>query len=251
MNCPYVFKKCTKCDVWLVACNINFSKTKRGKYGLRSYCKKCQKKYREEHREEMIEYQKKYRKENKKKVSEYRKKYIEEHREELKQYYEERKEEYKRYYEENRGKILERKRKYREEHKEEILEYSKKYRQTPQGQVTHFNSNMKRRQTLQSQGKGMTVEQWVEMMEFFNWKCAYSNIPLNKNNRSIDHIKCLDNGGLNEIWNCVPMYKSYNSSKNTKDMLEWYQQQDFYSEERLQKIYEWQEYAYNKWNVNI
>ena len=92
------------------------------------------------------------------------------------------------------------------------------------------------------------------MMNFFEWKCAYSDIYIggkNQNIRSIDHIIALDNGGLNEIWNCIPMYRPYNSSKNTKDMLEWYQQQDFYSEERLQKIYEWQEYAYNKWNVNI
>ena len=44
------------------------------------------------------------------------------------------------------------------------------------------------------------------------------------------------------------MNKPYNSSKQDKDMEEWYQEQDFYSEERLQKIYEWQEYAYNKYS---
>ena len=32
-------------------------------------------------------------------------------------------------------------------------------------------------------------------------------------------------------------------------MLNWYQKQEFYSEERLQKIYEWQEYAYEKWGT--
>lgn len=87
------------------------------------------------------------------------------------------------------------------------------------------------------------------MMDFFEWRCAYSGEYLggNSNNRSIDHIVPLSNGGLNEIWNCVPMLKSYNSSKNTKNMLEWYMKQDFYSEERLNKIYEWQQYAFNKW----
>ena len=30
-------------------------------------------------------------------------------------------------------------------------------------------------------------------------------------------------------------------------MLEWYIQQPYYSEERLQKIYKWCEYALNKW----
>ena len=32
-------------------------------------------------------------------------------------------------------------------------------------------------------------------------------------------------------------------------MLEWYKQQDFFSEERLIKIREWQEYAYNKYYI--
>ena len=39
----------------------------------------------------------------------------------------------------------------------------------------------------------------------------------------------------------------FNKNKSTKDMLSWYQEQEFYSEERLQKIFEWQEYAYQKW----
>lgn len=39
----------------------------------------------------------------------------------------------------------------------------------------------------------------------------------------------------------------FNKNKGTKDMLSWYQEQEFYSEERLQKIFKWQEYAYQKW----
>ena len=33
-------------------------------------------------------------------------------------------------------------------------------------------------------------------------------------------------------------------------MSEWYKTKEFYSEERLQKILEWQEYAYQKWGNN-
>ena len=90
--------------------------------------------------------------------------------------------------------------------------------------------------------------QWLEMMKYFNWKCAYSGNPLKNETRTIDHIKPLNQGGEHEIWNLVPMYRTYNISKHDKDMEEWYQEQDFYSEERLQKIYEWQEYAFNKWH---
>lgn len=85
-------------------------------------------------------------------------------------------------------------------------------------------------------------------MTFFNFKCAYSGTQLNKDNRSIDHIVPLNLGGAHEIWNVVPMYISYNISKLDRNMLQWYKKQDFFSEERLQKIYEWQEYAYNKWH---
>ena len=89
-------------------------------------------------------------------------------------------------------------------------------------------------------------------MNFFNWCGAYSGICIGKKeNRSIDHIIPLDKGGLNEPWNCVPMERSLNSSKNDKDMLEWYKEQPFYSEERLAKIYKWQEYAFNKWGQDI
>ena len=85
-------------------------------------------------------------------------------------------------------------------------------------------------------------------MLFFDNCCAYSGKVLKDNiNYSIDHIVPLSKGGDNLIYNLVPMDKNYNSSKGIKDMLKWYQQQEFYSEERLNKIYEWIEYAKNKW----
>ena len=87
------------------------------------------------------------------------------------------------------------------------------------------------------------------MMEFFQWTCAYSGEYLGGDNkrRTLDHIVALDNGGEHEIWNCVPMSKSYNSKKHTSDMLEWYLQQEYFDIDRLTKIYEWRIYAYWKW----
>ena len=110
-----------------------------------------------------------------------------------------------------------------------------------------FNGACRRRQREEQQGNGITKDQWVEMMKFFGWKCAYSGINLNRDNRTIDHIIPLAKSGKNEVWNCVPMYDSYNFSKKEKDLEEWYPQQDFYNEDRLNKINEWREYAYNKW----
>ena len=160
-----------------------------------------------------------------------------------------RKEINKQYRENNKEKIAEINKQYREDNKEKIAEYAKQYYASEQGQVVQFNARNKRRQREEEQGRGITVEQWKEMMEFFEWKCAYSGTPLNKDNRTIDHIFPLKIGGLNEPWNCVPMYANYNFSKQGKDMMVWYREQEFFSEERLNKIYEWIEYAKNKWNI--
>ena len=72
----------------------------------------------------------------------------------------------------------------------------------------------------------------------------------NQNIRSIDHIKPLNQGGKHEIWNIVPMRRPYNCSKQDKNLLEWYKEQDFYSEERLHKIYEWGKYSFKKYARN-
>ena len=184
MNTPYVFKKCTKCGEWLVACKGNFSKGKNYKFGLSSRCKICDKKY-------------------------------------------------------------------REKNKEHYKECRKKYYETDNGQIVRFNSHHKRRVLSDKQGKGITKEQWREMMMFFDWACAYSGIlfyDYKNQTRSVDHIVSINKGGVNNIWNLVPMHTPYNSSKNSKeDVISWYKEQEYFSEERLAKIVEWQQYAYDKW----
>ena len=234
MRCPFCIKICAKCKRILVANKINFGKQKRGKYGLTSKCKKCCKQYYENNKTHFEE----YRQEHKEKYKIYNKQYREEHKEEIK-------ENKKQYYIDNKDEIVEYKKQYYEDNKREILEKHKKYKKNNPHIV--FNGCIKRRQLKEEQGNGITKEQWIERMEFFEWKCSYSGIRLNKNNRSIDHIIPLDKNGENEIWNLVPMYMPYNSSKNNKDMIDWYIQQDFFDIDKLLKIYEWIEYAYKKW----
>ena len=254
-HCPFCIKVCTKCNEILVANELNFNKSKSEKYNLRSSCKKCHKKYREESKERIKEYyennkdelnkkKKIYYKNNKVKLSknkkEYMKIYRETHKNYIKLYREEHKEELKKYMEKYN-------KQYYKEHEKELKEYQKEYRENNPNKV--FNYCTKRRLKEESQGNGITKEQWYEMMMFFDFRCAYSGeyIGGDSKNRTIDHITPLDKGGLNEIWNCVPCYSIYNFQKSTKDMLEWYTQQEFYSEDRLMKIYEWQAYAFKKW----
>ena len=217
MKIPYVMKRCTCCGRWLVASTVNFSRIKAGKYGLWAMCKECKKRYdkqrHEANREKILEQQKQWREANREKEAERK----------------------KRYYEANREKIAKR---------------HKQYYESPQGQAVAFNIQQRRRAKEKQQGTGITKEQWLEMMKFFDWKCAYSGETLNDKIRSIDHIVPLNSNGDNMIWNCVPMTRSLNSSKQDKDMLEWYRGQSFYSEARLEKIYKWQEYARKKWEIS-
>ena len=213
MNCPYFVRYCSKCNSLLLVCSINFRKQKTGKYGFGSICKKCTSiKEKERHHK------------NKDKINK-------RHRDN---------------YHKNIEKEHARSKAYYESHKEERLQKNKEYRQNNPNKV--FNKQTRRRYKEQNLGTGISKEQWYELMQFFNWECAYSGEKLIKGkNRTIDHIIPLNNKGVNEIWNCVPMLYSYNSSKQDEEMLKWYKKQEFYTEERLNKIYEWQRYAYDKW----
>ena len=244
MNCPYVMRMCRKCGE--VKFLFKFVKHKNSKYGFKKECKECKseynKKYNQSENGKEVSKKAKRKYEQSEKGKKRKKKYNQSEKGKKVQ-----KEAYEKYSQSEKGKKVQKEKikKYRQSDKGKKAK--RKYEQSEKGQVVQFNANNRRRSKEQIQGNGITTTQWIEMMNFFKWKCAYSDMRIDKNNRSIDHIIALNNGGLNEIWNCVPMYKPYNSSKKTSDMLEWYKQQDFYSEERLQKIYEWQEYAYNKW----
>ena len=229
MKSPYCIKICSKCGKLLIANTMNFRKKKDGKYGLRAECKLCKKQLDKEYREKNID-----------KIREYDKQRYPQRREERLEYS-------KKYQKENKDKIKEQRHQYYEENKDIIKERNKKYKQ--ENPEKFFNWNANRRLKEENQGNGITKEQWLQMMEFFDWKCAYSGeyIGGNSKNRTIDHIVSLDKNGEHEIWNCVPMYANYNSGKRNKNMEEWYIKQDFYSEERLNKIYEWIEYAKSKY----
>lgn len=246
MNIPYVMKKCNKCKKWKVANNFNFNKKKSGKWGLEGQCKECRHIYQKEHYNNNKDKKKRYYEDNKEYIKE-------RERAQKKEYYKRNKikiDEYnKKYYEDNKEERLEYGRLWRENNKEYIRKYQNEYVKNNPEKM--FNKSNKRRNKLNNQGRGITKEQWKEMMDFFEWKCAYSGEKMednkNTNGRTIDHIVALDNNGENEIWNCTPMKRGYNTSKSAKNMLEWYLQQEYFDINRLTKIYEWRIYAYWKW----
>ena len=250
MNKPnyLLFKKCSKCGE--IKHISRFYKVKNGKYGVEGACKECRnkhnKKYREEHKDYYEEYGKQYYEDNKEYIKECSKQYYEDNKDKVLEYHKE-------YYDNNKDKVLEKNKQWREDNKDKVSECIKQWHKNNPEKL--FNSNSRRRQKENTQGRGITEEQWKEMMDFFNWTCAYSGEYIGGDNkdkkRTIDHIIALDNGGEHEIWNCVPMFKSYNISKHANNMLEWYLKQEYFDINRLTKIYEWRIYAYWKWKNEI
>lgn len=91
-------------------------------------------------------------------------------------------------------------------------------------------------------------EEWDKCKEFFNYRCAYCNLHIDKNYRqyageSQQTDFCKDhaiNIGSDKIDNCLPSCWSCNSSKNEMDWTEWYVPENpIYTEINFNKIILW------------
>lgn len=132
-------------------------------------------------------------------------------------------------------------------------EYNKDfYHRFPEKSLANHHN---RRARKNDAGGYYTDEQIKECISFFDNKCAYSGKNLDDTSRTNklhrEHIVALANGGTNWIWNICTSTASVNTSKNNKNMEEWYREQSYFSEERLAKIYEWQKYSYNKYSEKL
>ncbi len=83
----------------------------------------------------------------------------------------------------------------------------------------------------------LTIKEWRECLEFFDYKDAYTGLEMNV--ISQDHIIPVSKGGGYTKTNIIPCELSVNKNKLNNDMESWYRNQDFFSEERLNKIKEW------------
>lgn len=249
-NDEILIKTCTKCGKQLPATTEYFHKKKNGKYGLHAICKKCIKEYNkqrfESNRDEILQKNREYNHSNKEKIKEHNKRYYNENKDKKKElskkYREENKEKmreyYKNYYENNKERLQIYNKEYRIEHAVELSMKRKKYMKDNPEKI--FNDRQKHRGYNDiNLIDEITKEQWQIMLEFFDNKCAYSGEELTEDNFSIDHIIPLSKGGSNSINNIVPCTRSVNLSKWNYDLEDWYNNKEFFSDERLSKIYKW------------
>ena len=111
-----------------------------------------------------------------------------------------------------------------EERKEYMRNYMQKYRQK-QKKIAGGNKVPE---------NGLPLSDWKKVINYFNNECAYcgdKNTELEQ-----EHVIPVNLGGKYEMGNIIPACRRCNSSKNNSDMHEWYKRQNFFNNDRLDKI---------------
>ena len=216
-------KVCNKCKELKPKTNEYFAFKNKAKGILKNECKMCEKEYRKNNKEKLKEYFKEYYKNNKDKIKKNTKEYQENNKEKVREY----KKEYRS----------------RDKTKNMMKEYLKEYQKNNKDKMIFYSSQ--RRVLRAGNGGSYTQEQYREMLEYFEYKCAYTGESI-EDNLHIDHIIPVSKGGTSYIWNLIPVTPSANMSKSNKNIEDWYREQEYFSEDRLNKIYEYTEYMKNK-----
>jgi 5-methylcytosine-specific restriction endonuclease McrA len=100
------------------------------------------------------------------------------------------------------------------------------------------NARNKRRARKMDVANPCTYREWTSSLRNFNYECAYCG---EKGRLWQDHIVALSKGGKHIKNNIVPCCKRCNTKKSTYDMETWYTQQEWFNQEKLDKIKQWQQ----------
>lgn len=124
--------------------------------------------------------------------------------------------------------------------KERVKKWVKENRERARiSSIKNYHTRRARKKNLISNFK---KSDWEKCKDYFRnrygvLECAYCGKELKKATQ--DHFIPVSKGGHYTRNNIVPVCKSCNSSKCDKDFEEWYKGKEFYSEIRLQKVYEY------------
>ncbi len=122
----------------------------------------------------------------------------------------------------------------REAYNQAISRYKReRYRTDEAYRLTCLNYSHNRRTNIEGT---LTDQDWQECLEYFDTKCAYCG---STEQLTMDHVDPVSKGGTHTVTNIVCACKSCNSSKGTKNIIKWYGAQPFFSQERLNRIFEW------------
>lgn len=108
-------------------------------------------------------------------------------------------------------------------------ETNRRYRARPDAKQKHAIRNQ-----LHKASGTLTGEQWYSTCEAFNFQCAYCG---SVTHLTMDHVTPVSHGGRTSVDNIIPACQTCNSSKGSKDVIQWYTSQPFYDKNRLDNIF--------------
>jgi len=200
------------------------------------------KQWRYNNKEHKREYSKRHREENPEYYIEKAKRQRENNPNYSKEYYWENKERLNQYHKDNKEHYIELGKKWRETHKEYLQEYRKNNKE-------NIKLALQKRRTLKKGlEKTLTLDQWEQIKNEFNSKCAYCG---KEEKLTIEHFIPLSKFGELSINNILPACQSCNSSKNAKSFFDWYPKYKYYSKQREKFILDYLNYKDGKQQLTI
>lgn len=240
----------------------------------KDYIQEYNKQYYQENKEFVNELNRRYYQDNKEMLSEYNKKYREKNIEQIKQYKSE-------YYQDNKEYVDKKNEEYRINNREKINAIQRNYNKKNKDKIREWNKNYclkyperviksrrkyrlnnlekvrenarlyqhKRNAMKKKLPSTLTNEQWEDIKNIFDNKCAYCGKEEEKLTQ--DHFIPLIKGGGYTHSNIIPACLSCNSSKRDYNFFSWFPKQDFYSKIRERKILSFLEYTDKKQQLSI
>jgi len=181
--------------------------------------------YYAENKKEGLKKRRQYWIDNKDKIAKQRKQYYKDNAEEIKEYQreyiknnpEKAKESRKQYYYNNIEKMREANQRYRHNNSEKLKEHHKQYYRTGNGKAVNQRCHSKRRAREKEIINTLTAQEWLDILEEYNYRCAYCDVEFEVENMPHkDHVIPITKGGHNVKENIVPACQSCNSKKGTK-----------------------------------
>lgn len=157
--------------------------------------------------------------------------------------------------------------KWQKDNPEEYNDIREKHFLTEKFKVWNKNNSRKNRETgiqlnwqrdnpIKVKGYGLkylskkhkiNIAEWEACKKYFIHRCAYCGLAIEDHWIQYDgviklgdfHKEHVDDNGANNLSNCVPSCKECNSSKHKFLFDNWYLQQEFYTQERYDKITKW------------
>lgn len=187
----------------------------------REYRKEYKKRWGKDNKEHLIEYNKKYYQDNKEKELIRKKKWRGinpgYHKEYGKRYYQKNYEKYKESGEKRYKDNPEYLKKWRESNSEKVKKYIRNYLKTEKGKASAQRGKFKRQAKERKTINTLTSQEWLDILEAYNYRCAYCDIEFDcENLPERDHVIPISKGGDNIKENVIPACRSCNAKKNNK-----------------------------------